>query len=285
MRISRAPLRITLGGGGTDLAEGGYCIAAAIDKYVTIAVTESFDDNYVLRYSENERVTQPADIQHRIFRATIERFDIKPGIEISSTADIPAGTGLGSSGAFTVALLRALLPDASRPELARIACELDIGKQDQHAAVYGGVNGFDFGMRQMQPLETEIDRHLGLYYTGRTHSSEEQLAGITIKRDMRLELDTLKAITENDIALLGDCLYRQWTAKCIRQPIEFHRQIDLRIGRAMERGATGGKLVGSGDGGFVLIVNDNEEIADYFKRQGYRRVPFRFDHAGVTRLV
>jgi len=285
MKISRAPFRITLGGGGTDLAEGGYCIAAAIDKYVTIAVTESFDDKYVLRYSENERVARPADIQHRIFRAAIERLDIQPGIEISSTADIPAGTGLGSSGAFTVALLRALLPDASRPELARIACELDIGKQDQHAAVYGGVHAFDFAYRQMQPLETSLDRTMALYYTGRRHSSEGELAGQKFERNMRNELDTLKALTENDVDLLGRCITEQWESKLARQPSDFHNLVEAHIDRARHYGARGGKLVGSGGGGFILIVGDGDYVADFMKTQGLLRVPFRFDHIGVTQIV
>ncbi len=284
MRISRAPFRITLGGGGTDLVPGGVCIAAAIDKYMTVAVSRTFDDCYLIRYSKTERANHPIAIAHPIVRQAIIRYELEPGIEVTSTADIPAGTGLGSSGAFTVALVQALTGATEQPWLASQACALDTGRQDQHAAVYGGVNLFTFGVRTtIEPIATTVHDDLMLYYTGR------QRPAVPYPSDpsaVRAQIDDAStALRTNDVRHLGQCLLDQWRTKLDRQPSDFHRTVDLAIWEAVNRGAAGGKLCGAGGGGFLLIAGDNDDVAALMKEYGWRQFPFRFDRGGVQLLT
>ncbi len=281
MRVSRTPLRITLGGGGTDLVNGeGYCIAAAIDKYVTIAINDAFTDDYILRYSQIERVKTIDQIDHGLIRKVLRYTGTEPGVEISSTADIPGGTGLGSSGAFTVGLLRVLRPEASRPAVASWACELDTGQQDQHAVTYGGVHAFDFVNKTMRPIDTYVDEHLQLFYTGTTR--ETSPVAIDPAR-ARLHADAaLAALEGNDPELLGACLLDQWRAKVEAQDTKFHADMDRVIGSAIELGAYGGKLVGAGNGGFLLFAGKVDPIP--MRRMGLVEVPFRFELEG-TRCV
>lgn len=277
MIVSRTPLRITLGGGGTDLENGeGYCVAAAIDKYVTIAVNHPFTDEYVLRYSQIERVKSRALIQHELIARILDYFSIEPGIEISSMADIPGGTGLGSSGAFTVGLVHALKPESSRPALVERACALDTGQQDQYAAVYGGVHAFDFTFKSLRPINTRIDEHLQLFYTG--ISRETQPVPIDPER-ARFQADNAVAALEgNDPELLGACLLDQWETKLRVQHTEFHDAMDRVIRSTMKLGAYGGKLVGAGNGGFLLFAGEVDPIP--MGRMGLVEVPFRFEHEG-----
>lgn len=281
MIISRTPLRVTLGGGGTDLINGeGYCIAAAIDKYVTIAVNDPFTADYLLKYSQVERVKTVDEIQHRLIREVLRDTETGPGVEISSMADVPSGTGVGSSGAFTVGLLRALLPGASRPQLADLACRIDTGQQDQYAAVYGGVHAFDFAAKTLRPIDTQIDEYLQLFYTG-------------IKRDdppvavpsaaARTHADAaLAALEGNDPELLGACFSEQWAMKLEVQPTTFHAAMDKVIHAGMLNGAYGGKLIGAGNGGFVLFAGKVDTII--MGRMGLTEVPFRFEHEGSCLL-
>lgn len=278
MRVTRTPLRITLGGGGSDLAPDiGLCVTAAIDKHITITLSEPLDDRYLLRYSQIERVNRVADIQHRILRDALTLANVGPGVEITSTSDVPAGTGLGSSGAFTVGVLRALFPDASRPRLARLACELDTGQQDQHAAVYGGVNVFDFRERTIRPIDTTMDRHLSLYYTGVRRDAGQPPAGMPERRDVRFEV---AALEQDDPELLGWCLTRQWAEKRDHFPSPFHADCDGHLQAGLDAGAFGGKLIGAGGGGFLLFASTSD-LDDVMKRRGLRRLPFRFDHVGT----
>lgn len=281
MIVSRSPLRITLGGGGSDLVNGaGYCIAAAIDKYVTIAVNNPFSDEYILKYSAIERVKRIEDIDHALIGKVLHATDTDPGIEISSMADIPAGTGLGSSGAFTVGLLHALAPNLSRPALARLACQLDTGQQDQWAAVYGGVHAFDFEASTLRPIDTTIDDHLQLFYTGITRESPP--VPVDPVR-ARLHADyALKALEANDPELLGACLVDQWEAKLKAQHNEFHEGMNRVIRSAMKLGAFGGKLVGAGNGGFLLFAGKVDPIV--MRRIGLVEVPFAFEHEGSVIL-
>jgi D-glycero-alpha-D-manno-heptose-7-phosphate kinase len=268
-------LRITFGGGGSDLQPGGVCLAAAIDKYVTVTVADNFDSTYELHYSQAERVHTISDIRHRILRAVLTELDVPPGIQISTSADIPAGTGLGSSGAFTVALIKALRPELSRPELTTLACRLDLGMQDQWSAVWGGVNVYDFGSGTIEPVYAPDC--FRLYYTGVRHDSAEVLTGTAVPRTVahKQVLTAAYALSAGGISRIGECLTAQWAAKLIRQPTEIHRQIDRLILAGVEQGAHGGKLVGAGDGGFLLFATDR--ALDL----GLREVPFRFDHEGV----
>lgn len=274
MRTARAPLRITLGGGGSDLRPGGICLAAAIDKYVTVTVADNFDDTYELHYSQSERVYTAGAVQHRILRAVLTELDIPPGVQISTSADIPAGTGLGSSGAFTVALLKALRPDLSRLELTDLACRIDTGMQDQWSAVWGGVNVYDFGSGIIEPVHAP--NCFRLYYTGLRHDSAEVLTGTTVDRTVahKQVLTAQYALTQG-VRRVGECLTAQWAAKFIRQPTEIHDLIDRLILTGIEQGAYGGKLVGAGDGGFILFATDHP------LNLGLREVPFTFDHEGV----
>src|SRR6188768_243184 len=167
MIITRSPLRITLGGGGTDLPSyyrehGGFLVAAAIDKYVYVTVMRPFSEGIYLKYSKLEHVDATTDVQHPIIREAIKLLDFRtPQLEITTLADIPAGTGLGSSGSFTTALLKALYAHRRRllhpGELAELACEIEIGKQDQYIAAFGGVTCFTF-----HPDDTVDARPLGL---------------------------------------------------------------------------------------------------------------------------
>lgn len=281
MLVTRTPLRITLGGGGTDLIDGeGYCIAAAIDKYVTIAVNNPFTADYLLKYSEVERVKTVGEIRHSLIRRILTFTDTEPGIEISTMADLPSGTGLGSSGAFAVGLLHALQPDVTRPALAHAACMADTGQQDQWAAVYGGVHAFDFANKTLRPIDTHIDDHLQLFYTGVGRVAEP--VPVDPVR-ARVQADAaLAALEGDDPELLGACLSEQWALKLETQPSDFHRAMDRVIGAAMELGAYGGKLVGAGAGGFILTAGKVDPID--MRRMGLVEVPFRFAREGSTVL-
>jgi D-glycero-alpha-D-manno-heptose-7-phosphate kinase len=282
MRLTRSPLRITLGGGGSDLGEGGFCVAAAINKYVTIAVSDMFDDTYLLKYSAVEHANTAAEIKHRILRAAIELTDTPPGVEITSMADIPAGTGLGSSGAFTVGVLHALAPQLSRPALAELACRIDTGQQDQWAAVYGGVNAFDFETQTITPIATNMERCLALYYTGQKRAGESPPIP---PQPVEFAQRAIVGLRENDPGYLGECFDQQWRHKYQHAKTEFHMDCGEIIARGFAAGAYGGKLIGAGGGGFILFAGEDFERLDAkMKQEGLRKVPFRFDHTGTTTL-
>ena len=218
--ITRTPLRISLGGGGTDLPSyyrqsGGFLVAAAISKYVYIAINEQFDDTILLKYSEIERVGHPVDVQHPLLREALLFTGVDSGIEISAMADIPAGTGLGSSGTFTVGLLRALHAhkheSISNVELAQEACHVEIdrlgepiGKQDQYAAAVGGITTFEFHtddqvkvapVRLSPVARAGLEDNLLLFYTGIRRSASEVLA---VEQgpgtDLHENLDAVRAV-------------------------------------------------------------------------------------------
>lgn len=271
----KAPLRVTFGGGGSDLQPGGMCLAASIDKYVTVSVAENFEDTYTLHYSQAERVFHVGEIRHRILRTVLTALGVHPGIQVATSADLPAGTGLGSSGVFTVALLKALRPELSRLELARLACRFDIGHQDQWSAVWGGVNVYDFADESIRPVLAP--ERFRLYYTGLKHDAGEVLAGTTVNRaDAVQQIRVMRdAFASGDMYRIGDCLTAQWAAKLARQPTSTHRNVDALIGEGIAQGAYGGKLVGAGDGGFLLFATDRP------LHLGLREVRFRFDHQGA----
>ncbi len=233
-----------------------------------------------MKYSAIERVKQIAQIKHRLIREVLHATETGPGIEISSMSDIPSGTGLGSSGAFTVGLLRALVPEASRPQLADLACKVDTGQQDQYAAVYGGVHAFDFAEKTLRPVGTQIDEYLQLFYTGVGRISEPVAVDPVAARIQAHE--ALLALEANDPEQFGRCLSDQWMSKLAAQPSEFHAQMDRVIIGAQELGAFGGKLIGAGGGGFLLFAGKVDPIP--LGRMGLVEVPFRFEHAGTTLL-
>lgn len=281
MITTRTPLRITLGGGGSDLVTGqGICLAATIDKYVTVTVTESWDDDYVLHYSQTEQRTSAAAIEHRIFRDVFTALDVPPGIQVSTLSDVPAGTGLGNSGAFTVGLLKALHPEWSPLLLAEMACHFDTGQQDQWSAAFGGLNCYDFSTGTVRPIYADLDDKLVLYYTGMKHDAAAILTGPPkpVETAAKQVKDMVAAL--QDVHELGAVLTNQWEAKLESSPTEAHQRIDRMIRHGLANGAIGGKLVGAGDGGFILFAtNDPERLNDNIKK-GVRRLPFRLTHEG-----
>ena len=323
MIISRTPLRISLGGGGTDLPsyyshDGGFVLSAAIDKYVYIGVNRTFTDDYFLKYSQLERVTDRSQIEHPIFREVLNLLEIDKSIEIISMADIPAGTGLGSSGSFTVGLIRALYAHRrehiSSQDLAEIACDIEInklnepvGKQDQYIASFGGINCFEFkkdGNVDVAPLALslstlhDLELNLVLFFTGYSRSASGILKDQSDKSnsgdaDMRKNLDETQALgrqikdcLENgDAEQFGLLMNDHWQRKRRRSTGMSNPTIDELYELGMANGAVGGKLVGAGAGGFLMFyANDAGKLRNAFRQRGLEEVVFRFDHDGSTIL-
>lgn len=326
MIITRTPLRISLGGGGTDLpsyyrnSDGGFLVAGAIDKYIYIAINRYFGSDILLKYSRIERVTKPSDIVHPLLREALLASGIKGGVEISSMADIPAGTGLGSSGAFTVGVLKALLAHSHqiRPneELAKLACEIEIdrlkapvGRQDQYIAATGGITAFEFlsddtvnviPVGMTGEARARLEENLVLFYTGVSRSAASELANqaglnqYSAPTDLTDNLNSVKALglasfealSGGDLTSFAGLLTQQWKLKLQRSPTELHEQIDGWIESGLTAGAGGGKLVGAGGGGFLLFYAENKanlraEMLDL----GLDEVRFAFDYEGSTTIV
>jgi D-glycero-alpha-D-manno-heptose-7-phosphate kinase len=319
MLITRTPLRISIGGGGTDLrsyyeARSGFVIAAAIDKYVYIAINRTFTDDYFLKYSEVERVRTPQDIRHSILREALIAHDVRPGLEIVSMADIPAGTGLGSSGTFTVGLLRALYAfqrqHVTSQEIAEEACAIEIdrlgqpvGKQDQYIAAFGGLSCFDFNRdgevtvsRLAVSNETlhMLEEHLVLFFTGYSRSAatilrdqedrsrradRAMLANLDRVRELGLEIKD--ALEDGDCERYAKLMHEHWLTKRQRSEHMSNGHIDEWYELARANGALGGKLVGAGAGGFLLLyASDPGAVRRALSGAGLTEVRFTFDHDG-----
>lgn len=318
MIIVRSPLRITFGGGGTDLPSyyqeyGGFAIAASIDKYVYITIHETFVDDLIIKYSKLERVPTSYEVEHPIFRETLKLLGIDgKSLEISSMADIPAGTGLGSSSSFTTALLKALhtyQKNSTNPhQLAEQACEIeidilkeDIGKQDQYAASFGGISCLDFhsnGLVDVQPLKitqetfNTIEENLLLFFTGYIRSASKVMQSQR-NQDIEADLHELKdiahqtesALQHADLKNFALLLSAQWKHKRKRSDIISNAQIDNWYALGMRNGAQGGKLVGAGGGGFLLFyTEDRISLRRAMTMAGLREVRFQFDLDG-TKVV
>ena len=292
MIITRSPLRLSLGGGGTDLPSyyrkhGGFLIAAAIDKYVYITVHHTFNDEIILKYSSLEKAKCVDDIQHPIMREALKLVDLPDTrIEITSMADIPAGTGLGSSGSFTTALLKALHAHKKSlvhpSELAAQACQVEIdrlgepiGKQDQYIAAYGGITCFRFlpdDRVEAYPLKisTEtihnLEDNLMLFFTGfaRSASSILQDQDTKSKHDDPEMMDNLHFIKElgfksqlaleaGDLNEFAELMNVHWERKKQRSGTMSNGTIDEWYAVARANGALGGKLIGAGGGGFLMF--------------------------------
>jgi D-glycero-alpha-D-manno-heptose-7-phosphate kinase len=291
MIISRAPLRMSFAGGGSDLPAyyrefGGAVLSAAINKYVYVNVNQKFDSGIRVGYSKNEEVKKVADIAHPLVRNALEYLQIPGGVEITTIADIPSsGTGLGSSSTFTVGLLHALNEyrgqemDASA--LAQGACHIEIdlcaepiGKQDQYAAAFGGMNFIEFGTDEsviVTPISAsaktiqDLQAHLLLLYTGKTRSASALLQeqSIELGRDLhkqqsmhrmvQLARDLKDELCANRMDAVGEILHEGWILKkSLVQGISAH-EIDLWYDAARSAGALGGKILGAGAGGFLLL--------------------------------
>jgi len=324
MIIARSPLRITLGGGGTDLASyygehEGFLVAAAIDKYVYVTVMRPFEPGVYLKYSALEHVAAVADVKHPIIREALQLLNLDvPQIEITTLADIPAGTGLGSSGSFTTALLKALFTHcrkvAHSQELAELACDIEInrlgepiGKQDQYIAAYGGITCLTFHKDHrvtVQPLRVsmetmfDLEDNLLLFFTGFNRTagsvlkdqhdrSQARDAGILRNLDYVKSLGyrSKEALESGDLVRFGELMHEHWEYKKRRSDAISNQQIDGWYSLAMKNGAIGGKLVGAGGGGFLMFyARDRNRLRQAMIEAGLEEVRFRFDFEG-TKVV
>ncbi|CAN5495608.1 GHMP kinase [soil metagenome] len=324
MIIARSPLRITLGGGGTDLPSyyrnhGGFLIAGAIDKYVYVTVTRPFVEGIFLKYSHMESVASIDEVQHPIIREALHLLNFKtPQIEITTLADIPAGTGLGSSGSFTTAALKALYAHRRRllqpAELAELACHVEIdrlgepiGKQDQYIAAYGGLTCFTFNEDDTvtaEPLKADMDTlfdledNLLLFFTGFSRSAgsilkdqqvktksndEDMLKNLHYVKDLGLQCKA--ALEGGETFRLGELMHEHWEHKKRRSGGMSNAKIDEWYDLALKNGAVGGKLVGAGGGGFLMFyANDRNKLRHAMNKAGLEEVRFRFDFEG-TKIV
>ncbi len=325
MIITRSPLRITLGGGGTDLPSyyckfGGFLISAAIDKYVYVTVMRPFVPGIFLKYSELEKAQTVDEVQHPILREAIRLLDFRtPQIEITTLADIPSGTGLGSSGSFTTALVKALYAHRRRlilpDELARIACRIEmdilkepIGKQDQYIAAYGGITCFEFNADESvnaYPLPINMDTlfdledNLLLFFTGFARSASDILKDQdTRTRQMDpamihnlhyvkdLGLRSKEALVTGRTSEFGALLHEHWEHKRKRSGGMSNPQIDEWYDLGIKNGALGGKLVGAGGGGFLMFyAEDRNHLRHAMSKAGLEEVRFRFDFEGTKTLI
>lgn len=324
MVTARSPLRITFGGGGTDLASyyrehEGFLISAAIDKYVYVTVMRPFTKGIFLKYSQLERVKQIQEIEHPIIREALDMVGIQtPQVEITTLADIPAGTGLGSSGSFTTALLKALHTHRKRhihqEELAELACHIEIdrlgepiGKQDQYIASIGGITCFNFNRDETvkaTPLEISVDTmfdledNLLLFFTGFSRSAgsildDQKERSLKNDDDMINNLHYVKemgvrikqALEAGNTILFGELMHEHWEHKKRRSKGMSNPQIDQWYDLAMQNGARGGKLVGAGGGGFLMFMaEDRNRLRHTMKTAGLEEVRFGFDFEG-TKVV
>lgn len=325
MIITRSPLRITLGGGGTDLPSyyenhGGFLISAAINKYVYITVHKTFVDELLLKYSELERVRSVDDIQHRIIRECMREVGLPASYtEISSLADIPSGTGLGSSGSFTTALLKALYAFDNKIVSTRflaeqaVKIELEklgepIGKQDQYVASFGGINQYEFrrdGRIDITPVamsrETlyNLEDNLMLFFTGYSRSASEILReqDTKSKADDKSMLENLHfvkqlgysskaALESGDLMEFGRLMNEHWEYKRKRSGNMSNPQIDEWYELALGNGAVGGKLIGAGGGGFLMFyAEDKTHLRHVMMNAGLQEVRFRFDFEGTKVVI
>lgn len=315
MIIVRSPLRITLGGGGTDLPSyynehGGFCLAAAIDKYVYVTVNESFRKRITLKYSHIEDVETVDEIQHPIIRESLRLLKIPGSVDIDTIADIPYGTGMGSSGSFTTALLMALhqfkRETLTKKELAEEAfhVEHDIlgqhcGKQDQYIAAVGGLTEFEFGPNDVWHRPTpcrpevlaDLEDGLLLFFTGYSRSASEILA----EQDSAGQAENLSeikvvgmriqdALLEGDLPEFARLMHSHWIIKKLRSKGMSNGTINSLYDLAMQNGALGGKLVGAGGGGFLMFYTEDAPRLRKAMRP-LREVRFRFDFGGTSVLV
>jgi D-glycero-alpha-D-manno-heptose-7-phosphate kinase len=322
MLIAKAPLRISIGGGGTDLPSyyskfGSSFISAAINKYVYISLHKNFRNEFLLRYSETEKTQNIQDIKHPLIRECLLQAKPSGHLEISSFADIPAGTGLGSSGTFTVALLKALYSYQSISHtalsLAEDACRIEmeklqspVGKQDQYIASFGGITQFAIdtdGSVTARPLAMsessifELQDSLLMYFTGFYRSSSMVLSEQKEKSDEKQMLENLHfvkdlghqigaALEKGQIDEFGNLMHTHWEFKKKRSSKTSNQDIDSYYDLARKNGALGGKLIGAGGGGFLLFATENKrKLRQALKQTPLQEVPFSFDFLGAQIMM
>jgi D-glycero-alpha-D-manno-heptose-7-phosphate kinase len=318
--ITRTPLRISIGGGGTDLPSyyrefGGFVISAAIDKYVYISVHDSFTPGYILKFSETERANSVGEIRHPLLREALLMHKVPSPLEIVSIADVPAGTGLGSSGSFLVGLLHALHAHQRQPvaaeTLAREAIDIEmnrlgepVGKQDQYIAAYGGLLCQTYGkddsvtlcQLKMSPVAVrELRESLMLFFVGYTRAaatllddqrkkSEKRdtamIESLHFTKQLGEEIGTV--LESGDTARFGDLMHEHWMRKRARSSGMTNTHIDELYELARGRGgARGGKLVGAGGSGFLLFqTDDRKRLRATMAEAGLAELNFDFDFDG-----
>jgi D-glycero-alpha-D-manno-heptose-7-phosphate kinase len=324
MIITRSPLRVSLGGGGTDLASyyrefGGFLVAGAIDKYVYITQHRTFQEEIIIKYSKLERVAHVDQIEHPIIREALKLAGVTdPHLELTSMADIPGGTGLGSSGSFTTALLKALHAYrknlVSPTELAEQACEIEItklgepiGKQDQYIAAVGGITAFTFhpdGRVEYRPCKISeetlfnLEDNLLLFFTGYSRSASAILKDQNDKSKQQdqtmldnlhftkeLGYQSLAALESGNLEEFARLMDVHWQRKKARSSGMSNAHINDWYDYAMAHGALGGKLIGAGGGGFLMFYAANQQkVRHAMREKGLQEVRFRFDFEG-TKVV
>lgn len=325
MIITRTPLRISLGGGGTDLPSyyrefGGFVISAAINKYVYIMANRSFFPGYLLKYSELEYCATREAIQHPIFREALQMHDVGDRIELTSVADVPAGTGLGSSGAFTVGLLHALYAckqkHVTSETLAQEAVEIEmnrlgqpVGKQDQYSTGYGGLQCQDYrrdGTVGVAPLAIsedharELRESLMLFFVGSTRAASTLLQEQKVQSESRnpkmledlhfakqLGYEIERTLTSGDIQNYGPLMHEHWLRKRERSQGMTSSRVDTLYALARDAGgASGGKLVGAGGSGFLLLqTTDRKRLRAVMESANVAEMDFQFDFDGSVVML
>ena len=325
MIIARSPLRVTLGGGGTDLPSyyekfGGFLIAAAIDRYVYITLHDTFVPDLIVKYSELERVSDATKLKHPIIREAFAFVGVDGrSLEMTSMADIPSGTGLGSSGSFTTALLKALhayKKNLVHPaELAAQACEVEIdrlkepiGKQDQYIAAYGGITCFNFlknGKVEAWPLKLSketrdsLEDNLLLFFTGYSRSAsailkeqdtksksddQSMIENLHFVKDLGLQ--SQRALEGGDLREFARLMDVHWQRKKQRSGGMSNPKINEWYDLALGHGALGGKLIGAGGGGFLMFyAEDKAKLRHAMRQAGLTEVRFRFDFEGTKLII
>lgn len=327
MIMARAPLRMPIGGGGTDLPSyysrfGGFFVSAAIDKYVYVTVNRPAADDLIrVKYSRSEEVVRPEEVVHDLVRETLLKLALTANLEVASMADVPAGTGMGSSGSYLVALLLALhalkRDHVSKPALAEEACEIEIelaghpvGKQDQFAATWGGLNCFEVepcGRVRVSPLRMppyvreDLERSVLLYGLDQRRESATIL-GLqreATERGDRTVLDSLHRSKElgheiraalecGDLVRFGQLLDVHWNNKKARCGSVSSVRVDAVYQLARENGALGGKVMGAGGGGFLMLMAPDgcvRQVRETLAAEGLRQLPFTFDLEGAKVLL
>jgi D-glycero-alpha-D-manno-heptose-7-phosphate kinase len=318
--FSRAPLRISLGGGGTDLPSyyrehGGFVVSGAIDKYVYMLMHTVFQRRYRMKYSELEEVDEIAEIRHPILRETLSRHWHGNPLEIASVADVPAGTGMGSSGAYTVCLIKGLAharrTSITAGALAEAACEIEIdvlgepvGKQDPYVAAHGGICAYTFdpdGSVEVEPLELgpgvlrRLRDQLLLFYTGEARSASSVLADQderskagdeqmleNLHRTKELGKHSYELLKRGDLEAYAELMHEHWEHKRRRSPGMANEHIDRLYTLARRSGVIGGKLVGAGGGGFLLVYAPRpEDTRQAMAAAGASELTFDFEFAGA----
>jgi D-glycero-alpha-D-manno-heptose-7-phosphate kinase len=318
--FSRAPLRISLGGGGTDLPSyyrehGGFLVSGAIDKYVYMLTHTVFQRRYRMKYSAMEEVDTIAEIRHPILRETLLRHWRGNPLEIASVADVPAGTGMGSSGAYTVCLLKGLAharrTSITPGALAEAACEIEIdvlgepvGKQDPYVAAHGGICAYTFardGSVEVEPLELDpstlrrMRDQLLLFYTGEARSASKVLSDQderskagdeqmleNLHRTKELGRRSCELLQSGDLEAYAELMHEHWEHKRTRSPGMANEHIDRLYTLARRSGVIGGKLVGAGGGGFLLVYSPRpEDTRQAMAAAGASELTFDFEFDGA----